>query len=365
MKTAITSSEAPVVVFVTPSGGRAASAGFFLLMAADVAAMSPGTNAGAAHPVDIGGQAAEKDGEKNVSALKAAEDAAAMIRSLAAARGRPVRWAERAVFDSRSYSADEALGHGLIDLVAIDRQELISELDGESVRRFDGRSQELDLAAAKVVPLSPTFAERVLMVVANPQVAYLLLMLGLLGLLVELTNPGGVVPAVAGGISLLLALYAFSVLPVSWVGVLLIVAGVGLMAAEVFATSYGLLALAGLTSFVFGSLMLVDTPVPALRIGPELVVPAAIVLAALSAFLATRAWRASRLEVKAGLEAIVGEEGEMANAIDPSRGEGLVFVHGEYWAATSDEPLPEGAKVRVERVEGRHLRVASLTRAAT
>jgi membrane-bound serine protease (ClpP class) len=196
------------------------------------------------------------------------------------------------------------------------------------------------------------------MVIAHPQVAYLLLMLGMLGLMTELFNPGLFVPGIVGGVSLLLALYAFSVLPVRWVALLLIVVGVGLLVAEAFVTSYGLLALAGLVSFVFGSLMLVDTPVPRWRIGPALVVPAAAVLAAVTALLLSRALRARRAKVRSGLEALVGEVGELTNGIADNQAEGKVFVHGEYWTATAESPLPQGAKVRVEQVEGYRLRVA-------
>jgi len=198
MTRAITQSEAPVAVFVTPSGARAASAGFFLLLAADVAAMSPGTNTGAAHPVGLGRGSGEGD---DVALTKAAEDAAALARSLAAARGRPIQWAEKAVVESRSYSTDEALGHGLIEITAKDRRDLVTQLDGIAVRRFDGRSQTLELSGANVTELEPTFAEQILMVIADPQVAYLLMMLGMLGLLVELTSPGAFVPGIAGAIA--------------------------------------------------------------------------------------------------------------------------------------------------------------------
>jgi membrane-bound serine protease (ClpP class) len=203
------------------------------------------------------------------------------------------------------------------------------------------------------------------MVIAHPQVAYLLMTLGMLGLMVELFSPGLVVPGVAGGISLLLALYAFSVLPVNWVGVLLIAAGVGLAIAEAFATSYGLLTIAGLVSFVFGSLILIDTPIPHLRIGLELVIPITIAVGVVSGFLATRAWRASRSRVRSGVEALIGETGELTHPIEHGDGEGKVFVHGEYWAATATQPLPEGAKVRVEEVQGLRLRVAPATTQST
>jgi len=360
MTAAITRSQVPVAVYVTPSGGRAASAGFFLLIAADVAAMAPGTNAGAAHPVTLGGRpgtGAEKEKSPDAEIAKAVEDAAALARSLAAERGRPVEWAEKAVRESLSYSADEARRHGLIDVVATERSALLERIDGRTIRRFDGRTHVLGLGGAEVSTIERTVAERVLMVIGDPQVAYLLLLLGFLGLMVELFSPGAVVPGIAGGISLLLALYAFSVLPVSGAAILLIAAGIGLLVAEAFVVSHGLLALTGVASFALGSLMLIDTPIPQWRIGLGLVLPTAAVLGAASLLLLSQAWRLRRAKPRSGLEAMIGEIGEMTSGIDASRGEGTVFVHGEYWTATSERPLPGGARVRVERVEGRRLRV--------
>jgi membrane-bound serine protease (ClpP class) len=199
------------------------------------------------------------------------------------------------------------------------------------------------------------------MVIASPEVAYLLLMAGLLGLLIELTNPGGVVPGVAGAISLLLGLYAFSVLPVSWVGAMLILVGLGLLISEAFVTSYGLLAVSGLVSLVFGSVMLIDAPVPGLQVGLglELIIPTAVVLALATALLASRAVRARRAPILTGAQGMVGEVGELLSAVDPAH-EGRVFVHGESWAATAARPLPEGSRVRIEQVEGQTLRVAPL-----
>jgi membrane-bound serine protease (ClpP class) len=366
MTTAITSSDAPVAVFVTPAGARAASAGFFLMLAADVAAMAPGTNAGAAHPVAIGDRRAgergpDRDGapEHTEPAIaKAVEDAAALARSLASARGRSVEHAEQAVKQSRSYSAGEALRHDLADVMAEDRSALLSKLDGWKIQRFDGRSETLRLTGVAVAEVEPTIAERVLMVIADPQVAYLLLMLGMFGLMVELLHPGGIVPGVAGGISVLLGFYAFSVLPVNWAGILLIAVGIGLLVVEAFVTSYGLMTLAGLASVVLGSLILVDAPMPGGGLGVGVVLPTVAVLGMASALLISRVWRLHRAPPSTGLEAMIGETGDLTGEIAEGRGEGKVFVHGEYWAAISDGPLPRGARVRVQRVEGSRLRVA-------
>lgn len=357
MTTAILESEVPVAVYVTPGGAQAASAGFFLLLAADVAAMAPGTNAGAAAPVAMGqSPPGDREGPQGAAMAKATEDAAALVRSLAEGRGRPVDWAERAVREARSYSAEEARRYGLVDHLASNRAQLLQALDGRSLRRFDGRAQALALAGAEVRPLEPTLAERLLMVIASPELAYLLLMLGFLGLMVELTHPGAVVPGVVGVLCLLLGLYAFSVLPVNWAGALLIVAGLALLAAEAFVASYGLLALAGLLSLVLGSAILVDSPLPGVRLGLELIIPSAVVLAGVILLLASRVARSRRTPVRSGPEAMVGEIGEVV-AEGSATHEGKVYVHGEYWAATAPGPLVPGARVRVFAVDGQRLLV--------
>jgi membrane-bound serine protease (ClpP class) len=358
MVTAIIESPVPVVTYVTPAGARAASAGFFLLMAADVAAMAPGTNTGAAHPVALGAAPPRRAEAGDVEVAMAVEDAAALVRSLAAARGRAVVWAEKAVRESRSFSAEEARERGLVEIVAPDSATLLRRLDGYRFRRFNGERAELQLNGATPYSVGPTRAERLLMVIADPQVAYLLLMLGLLGVVIELLHPGAVLPGVAGGISLLLAFYAFSVLPVSGVGALLLLLGLGLFVAEAFITSHGLLALGGVACFVLGSLLLIETPIPSARVSLAVIAPTAVVLAAVSLLFVQRAWRLRRAKPKSGPEALVGELGELTLGIAESQGEGKVFVRGEYWAATSDAPLPGGARVRIEGVEGIRVRVA-------
>jgi membrane-bound serine protease (ClpP class) len=363
MTTVISQSDVPVAVYVTPAGARAASAGFFLLLAADVAAMAPGTNTGAAHPVSPGGPDGQDGARPNPAIAKATEDAAALARALAHERGRSVSRAEDAVREARSYSAEEAARYGLIDHVIGDRRSLIEELNGTSVQRLDGSTERLDLRGAEVQIVERSLAERLLMVIADPQVAYLLLMFGLLGLLVEVMSPGAVVPGVAGSVSLVVALYAFSVLPVSWTGGLLIAIAIGLFIAEAFAQSYGLLTIGGVVTLILGSSMLIDAPVPELRIGLELVVPTAILLAAVSLLLATRAYRLRRLGVRTGVEALVGELGELVQGIHAPGGEGKVFVHGELWNATADQPLPDGKQVRIERAVGHRLHVAPANRA--
>lgn len=353
MTSAIIESKVPVVVWVAPPGARAASAGFFLLLAADVAAMAPGTNTGAAHPVPIG----QREDADETAATKAANDVAAFARALAAQRGRPVELAEEAVLDSRSFAVEEAAREGLIDVVAADLPALLGLLDGRVVTRVGGELDRLDVAGARVVAIEPTWAERLLMVIADPSVAFLLLTIGMLGILAEILSPGAVVPGVLGGICLLLALYALSVVPVNWVGALLLAAALGLFVAEALVTSYGLLALAGLICFVLGAMMLVESPVPGVAsIGLGLVLPTAVLFALVIVFLMTRVVRARRAPAVTGLEALVGEVGTAMSPLEP---EGLVFVHGEYWhAISSPGPVPSGARVRVVRVEGRTLGVA-------
>ncbi|MCU0292665.1 MAG: nodulation protein NfeD, partial [Thermoanaerobaculaceae bacterium] len=336
MTTAITSATRPVVVYVTPTGAQAASAGFFLLMAADVAAMAPGTNTGAAHPV--GGQG--EDLAKTMGE-KVTNDAAALVRSLATQRGRDVDAAEKAVRESASYTERESLEKKLIDLVANDRTELLKMLEGRTVKRFDGHEETLTLGAAEVVSVGPSASDKLLSAIAHPNIAYLLLLAGIVGIYFELSHPGAIFPGVLGGISLLLALFALSVLPVNYVGVMLIVLSIGFFIAEVKVTSYGLLTVAGLISFVIGSLMLVDSPIPALRVGLAVVLPAALMVAAIVIFLLTRVLRVHRLVPLTGAEGLAGEEAEVVVAVSPR---GKVFVHGEYWEAESASALPVGSR---------------------
>jgi membrane-bound serine protease (ClpP class) len=349
MTTAITTSERPVVVYVTPSGAQAASAGFFLLMAADVAAMAPGTNAGAAHPV--GGQG--EDLEKTI-AEKVTNDAAALIRSLAQQRGRPVEWAEKAVRESVSFTEREALEKKLIEIVAGSRQELLAKLDGREVRRFSGQVEKLSLASPQVVLVNPSAADKLLSAIAHPNIAYLLLLAGILGLYFELSHPGAIFPGVLGAISLLLAFFALSVLPVNYVGVLLILLAIGFFIAEVKVTSYGLLTVAGLVCFVLGSAMLIDAPLPSLRVGWGVILPTALVVALVVIFLLSRVLSAHRLKPVTGVEGMVGEVGKAITALAPT---GKVFVHGEYWDAVAVAPVEAGRPVRVRAIQGSTLEV--------
>lgn len=346
--TAITGSAVPVAVYVSPAGSRAASAGFFILLSADIAAMAPGTNTGAAHPVSGQGQ----DMGEHMEA-KATNDASAMVRSLAEGRGRNPEKAVEAVVESSSFTATEALDLDLVDLVASSFDDLIESLDGTEVKRFDGRVVTLDLSNPAVVDLEASPAERLLSVLANPNIAYLLMALGMLGIYVEVTHPGSIFPGVVGVIAMLLALYSLSVLPVNLAGIALIVVGLVLFVLEVKITSFGLLTVGGLVSFVIGSMMLFDSPVPAMRVSLGVIVPTALLVAVVTGFLLSRVLRAHRRKPVTGAEGLVGEVGTVIRALAPK---GTVAVHGEYWTATTERgEVAIGTEVRILEVSGREL----------
>jgi membrane-bound serine protease (ClpP class) len=354
--TAVAGSEVPVAVYVSPAGARAASAGFFILLAADVAAMAPGTNTGAAHPVGGQGENLPEDVRD-----KATEDATAMIQAFAEQRHRNVELAIAAVRESASYTAEEAKTAGLVDLIANDIDDLLKKLSGTEVRRFDGTTKVLELSEPIIFKIEPTFADRLFSVLANPNVVYLLMALGALGLYVEITHPGGILPGVIGVVCLVVGLYSISVLPVSWAGVALIFVALMLFLLEVKVASYGLLTIGGLICFVLGSLMLFDAPIPAMRVSLGVILPTAIVLAGVTAFLLNRVVRAHRLRPMTGEEGLVGEVGTALSDLDPT---GKVLVHGEYWDARSTgAPIASGARVRVVAVGSKHIDVEPVTAA--
>lgn len=338
----------PVVVFVSPSGSRAASAGFILTLAADVAAMSPGTHIGAAHPVNAGGR---EDGDAKMSD-KLASDTAAYARTLATARGRNVALAAEAVLESRAFTDQEALTASppLIDVVAADLPALLATLDGRRVKRFDGREVTLQTKGHPVERMAMTRRQQFLSAIAHPQVAVLLMSLGMLGLIVEMWNPGFILPGVVGGISLLLAFFAFQILPLNAAGILLIILGIGLLVLEVKVPSFGVLGIGGVFALLAGSIML-TREVPDLRVSFRLLVPTALAVAAITLGLGRLAMSAQRLRPVTGAEGMVGERGQVLTPI-PAGGEGQVRVHGEIWRATSNQALAAGARVRVTAVDG-------------
>jgi membrane-bound serine protease (ClpP class) len=296
-------------------------------------------------------------------AKKMASDVAAYARTLATQRKRNVALVEQAVLESRSFTEQEALAAAppLIDLVANDVPDLIRKLDGRTITRFDGTRQTLHTAAAPTTNVAMTWQQRVLSAIAHPQVAYLLLTLGTLGLTIELWSPGAILPGVAGGICLLLAFFAFQVLPVSYAGILLILFGLALLILEVKVTSFGLLAVGGVISLFLGSMMLIDSPLPELQIGLRLIVPVTLAISFVLLFLVTLAVRTQRARPVTGVSGMLGEIGY---AIDPITvgGIGHVRTHGELWSASADEPIAAGAAVRVTAVDGLRLRVAAVSK---
>jgi membrane-bound serine protease (ClpP class) len=349
MSEAMLAAKTPVIVWVAPEGARAASAGFFLLLSADFAAMAPSTNTGAAHPVGGAGETIE-----GVLGEKVEQDAAATIRALATRRGRNVERAEAAVKESLSFTADEALADGLIDLVAPDLATLLAGLDGKPFEKPAGTARTLEVAGAVVVDRPMHAFRRLLSVLIHPNIAYLLMTIGFLGLYFELSHPGAILPGVVGGICLLLGLYALSVLPVDFAGVGLILLAIALFIAEVKVTSYGLLTVGGIVALVLGSLMLFDSPEPALRVSLGLVISVSIAFAAIAVLLASLALRAQGRRPTTGAEGLVGAHARTVSSLSPH---GKVFVQGEWWNAVAESEVPAGVEVEVVAVDGMTLHV--------
>lgn len=346
---AILGASVPVIVYVAPPGARAASAGLFITLAAPIAAMAPGTNIGAATPVSVGGGEASPDSSMS---SKVKNDAAAYARSLAERRGRNAVWAESAVLRAVSITAEEAVRDSVVDLVASDLSELLRLIDGRTVRTVEG-DHVLRTADAPIVRLEMSWREKLLALVSNPSVAYLLFLAGILGIGMELYHPGGILPGVVGGISLILAFFAFQNLPINAAGILLILLGVVLFILEVKVPSYGILSIGGVTSLVLGSLFLFE-PGSALRVSLMVLIPTVLVFAAFFTLAVLLAARAQRRPKLGGADGMVGEVGEAVTRLGP---DGKVFVHGEYWNARSLFPVAQGAAVRVVRIKGLKLEV--------
>jgi membrane-bound serine protease (ClpP class) len=355
MVQSILKSDIPVIVYVTPRGARAASAGVFITMAAHVAAMAPATNIGAAHPVAVGGQM-DKEMTKKVE-----NDAAAFARTIATERGRNVEWAEKAVRSSVSATEREAVKLKVVDLIADSTPDLLAKIDGRVVKTAKG-SVTLATRDALVKPIDVRFRDRFLALITDPNVAYILMMVGMLGIFFELSNPGVILPGVIGGISLILAFFAFQSLPINWAGLLLILFGLVLLVVEIKVASHGVLTVGGIVAMILGSLMLYDAPETGLRISWGVIVPtvgsvALVVVAAVSAGL-----RALYRPASTGASGMVGQVGVVRSALDP---EGQVLVEGELWRAVSQEgPVAAGEAVEVRALDGLRLTVARSTRRA-
>jgi membrane-bound serine protease (ClpP class) len=353
----ILASKAPVIIYVAPSGSRAASAGFFILQAADLAAMAPGTNTGAAHPVALGGDKVDE-----TMKAKMQEDSAAFMRSFVAKRGRNVEAAESAVRQSKSFTEQEALDKKLIEVIAANQQELIQKSDGRTVTRFDGKQEKLNLTGRTVRDFPMTLRQRLLGFLMDPNVAFILLAIGMLALYAEFNHPGAILPGVVGLIFILLAVFALNLLPTRYAALTLILAAFILFALEAKFTSYGVLGAGGVALLTIGGLLLVDGPIPEMRVGLWTALAVSIPLGIITVGLMTLALRAYRSKVTTGEQGMVGEIGVARTALAP---EGTVFVHGELWSARATAHIPEGERVRVREVNGFQLVVEPVGQTAT
>ncbi len=351
----IQGSQVPIASFVAPSGSRAASAGTFITIASHIAAMAPGTNIGAAHPVNMMGGGGAGEQAKTME-QKVANDAAAYIRSLAELRKRNAHWAELAVTKSVSISAEEALRLNVIDLIAGDVKALVLAVDGREVQVASG-SITLDTGNLQIVYHEMNPRQKFLDIISNPNVAYILMMLGVVGLYFEMSNPGLVLPGVIGAISLILALYAMQTLPINYAGFLLILFGVILFIAEISIMSYGLLSVSGVISIFLGSTMLIDSDDPALQISRAILYPTLGLTLVLSLGITAFAVRTRSLKKQGGAEGMLGETGLVKDALNP---QGRVQVRGELWEAEAEGPIAAGETVRIDAVEGLTIKVTKV-----
>lgn len=344
----ILASPVPVVCYVAPSGSRAASAGAFIAMSCHKVAMSPGTTIGAAHPVSAGGGQMD-----SVMSAKVTNDAAAYMKSLAGQKDRNAEWAEEAVRESRSSAETEAFELGVIEYISDDLDQLMKQLDGATVVA-GGDTVKFSTADAAIVDVKMSTRETILYYLANPNIAYLLFLAGLLGIFFELQNPGALLPGIVGGICILLAFFAFQILPVNLAGIALILLSVIFFVLEIKVTSAGLLTIGGIVSMVIGSLMLIDSPLPFMRVSLNVIIPTVIFSAIFFLFIVTIGIRAQKKKVTTGDHGLVGETGVAKSEIDP---EGSVFVHGEFWNAEADERIENGSKIEVVAVHSMKLKV--------
>ena len=364
----ITNSPVPVASYVAPTGARAASAGTYILYASHVAAMAPGTNLGAATPVQLGGMPGPgaddkpKQDEKTEPATpssddakrnKVVNDAVAYIRGLAELHGRNQEWAEKAVREGASLQASEALKLNVIDIIATSVPDLLKQLDGFEVTVL-GKKRTLQTESLSLVEIEPDWRSRFLSVITNPNIAYILMLIGIYGLIFEFSNPGSIVPGTVGAICLLLALYAFQLLPINYAGVALILLGVALMVGEAFQPSFGMLGIGGTIAFVIGSIILMDTDVPGFGIDISIIVTFAAISVLVFIFVIGMALKARRRPVVSGMEELIGGDAVVVEDFD---GKGAVSIHSERWNAISDIPLHKGQRVRVKAIKGLTLQV--------
>jgi membrane-bound serine protease (ClpP class) len=349
----ITTSSVPVIIYVTPSGSRAASAGFFILESADVAAMAPGTNTGAAHPVTLGGGNVDE-----VMKQKLENDAAALMRSVAARRGRNVDVAESTVRQSKSFTEQEALSQHLIEYVASSQDDLFRQIESKSFKRFNGQEVTLKLTGQPIVPFSMTLKERILGYLMDPNISFILLAIGALALYAEFNHPGAVVPGTVGVVFILVAAFALNLLPTRFAALALILGAFALFAAEAKFASHGVLTVGGITLLTLGGLLLVDSPIPEMRVHLLTALAVSIPLGLITAFLMSIALKARRNKLVSGAQGIIGETGIVQAALSPR---GKIFVHGEIWDAVSFSDVPVGQTVVVRKIDGLLLQVEPIS----
>jgi membrane-bound serine protease (ClpP class) len=349
----IVDSPVPVIVYVTPSGSRAASAGFFILESADVAAMAPGTNTGAAHPVTLGGAKMDE-----IMKQKVENDLAAFMRSVASRRGRNVDVAESAVRESKSFTEQEALSKKLIDVVASSEDDLFRQIEGKPIKRFDGKTVTLNLVGQPIRPFEMTLKQKILDALMDPNIAFILLAVGLLSLYVEFNHPGAVVPGTVGVVFILVAAFALNLLPVRFAALALIVGSFALFALEAKFVTHGVLTTGGIVLLTLGGLLLVDAPIPEMRVRFLTALAVSAPLGLITAFLMAIALKARRNKVVTGAQGLIGEIGVAQSDLSPV---GKVFVHGEIWNAISPTPVAAGSQVVVRKIRDLQLEVAPLT----
>ena len=350
---AIVASRVPVITYVAPSGHRAASAGFYILVSGDVAVMAPGTNTGAAHPVVLGGTDLGKTMEEKIE-----NDAAAYIRSIADKRGRNTKLAEEGVRESKSFTETESLNGKLIDAIANSPDAIFSQYDGKTIKRFDDSTTTLHLAGAVLEPYAMTTRERFLSTIADPNIAFILGALGVLCLYIEFTHPGMVAPGVVGAICMVLALFAFHMLPINYAGVLLIMVALALFVIEAKTPSHGVLAAGGVVAMVIGSLILIDSPMPGARIRLTTSLSVTFPLAVIVVIILRYALASRRRKIVTGEVGMIDSVGTAQTDLEPA---GRVFVHGEIWEARTTGKIAKGARVRVREVDGLTLVVEPVT----
>jgi membrane-bound serine protease (ClpP class) len=346
-------SSIPIIVYVAPSGARAASAGVFVTMAAHIAVMAPGTHIGAAHPVTLGGGEGK---ESKTMTEKIVNDTVSYIKTIAKNRGRNVDWAEKAVVKSVSITEEEAVKLNVVDFISPDLPSLLTKIDGKIVK-FNGVTRTLHTKGVEPRSIEMSWRDRLLDIISNPTIAYILLMLGIYGIFFELSSPGAILPGVVGGIFLILAFYALQMLPVNYAGLALILFAIILFIAEIKVVSHGLLAVGGVISLLLGSMMLFQSPVEYMRVSLSVIIPAVMVSAAFFIFAVTKAINARLQKPTTGMEGLVGEVGIASTPITP---EGKISIHGEFWNATSDQNIEKGEKVQVIGVDNLKLKVKKI-----